>query len=96
MEHCAECIPLYQVIIGLGTPVALQASLTVCPSSAVQFARISSKSGGPLAENSSLKTIIHSVRIQYTLVDRSKDRNTKNGWTVGVEEIAIYSNTGSI
>lgn len=75
MEHCPECIPLYQVIIGLGTPVALQASLTVCPSSAVQFARISSKSGGPVAENSSLKTIIHSV----TLVDKSKDRNTKMG-----------------
>lgn len=41
-------IPLYQVIVGLGTPVTLQASLTVCPSSAVQFARISSKSGGPM------------------------------------------------
>lgn len=32
---------------GLGTPVTLQANLTVWPSSAVQFAKISSKSGGP-------------------------------------------------
>lgn len=40
-------VPLYQVTVGLGTPVTLQASFTVCPSSAVQFARISSKSGGP-------------------------------------------------
>lgn len=31
---------------GLGTPVALQASLTVWPNSAVQFAKISTKSGG--------------------------------------------------
>lgn len=49
-------IPLYQVMEGLGTPVTLQASFTVCPSSAVQFARISSKSGGPAGikhENSS-------------------------------------------
>lgn len=46
-------IPLYQVITGLGTPVTLQASLTVCPSSAVQFARISTKSGGPIKADSS-------------------------------------------
>lgn len=44
-------LPLYQVMEGLGTPVTLQASFTVCPSSAVQFARISSKSGGPTEIN---------------------------------------------
>lgn len=48
-EHCGavDDLPLYQMMEGLGTPVALQASFTVWPNSAVQFARISSKSGGP-------------------------------------------------
>lgn len=48
-NYCSvvDDLPLYQMMEGLGTPVALQASFTVWPNSAVQFARISSKSGGP-------------------------------------------------
>lgn len=67
-----EYAPLYQVIRGFGTPVALQASLTVCPSSAVQLARISTKSGGPVAVKSSLiRTTDDSMRIPNTIVDQS-------------------------
>lgn len=40
-------LPLYQLTMGLGVPVTRQASLTVSPSSAVQSASSSSKSGGP-------------------------------------------------
>lgn len=40
-------LPLYQLMTGLGVPVTRQASLTVSPSSAVQSASSSSKSGGP-------------------------------------------------
>lgn len=73
-----QCVPLYQVIMGFGTPVALQASLTVCPSSAVQFAKISTKSGGPVAVKSSLiNAAVHSIRIPYTAVVKSESRNTK-------------------
>ncbi len=41
-------LPLYQVTCGLGAPVTLQASFTVCPSSAVQSVNTASKSGGPV------------------------------------------------
>lgn len=40
-------VPLYQLTTGLGVPVTRHASLTVSPSSAVQSANSSSKSGGP-------------------------------------------------
>lgn len=43
-------IPLYQLTDGLGAPVTLQASFTVSPSSAVQSASSSSKSGGTETE----------------------------------------------
>lgn len=67
-----ECVPLYQVIRGFGTPVALQASLTVCPSSAVQLARISTKSGGPVAAKSWLiNTTGDSMRMRNTIVHQS-------------------------
>lgn len=44
--HALLLVPLYQLMDGLGAPVTLQASLTVSPSSAVQSASSSSKSGG--------------------------------------------------
>lgn len=55
-----NALPLYHLTAGLGTPVALQASLTVCPSSAVQFARISSKSGAPIKADKNLKIMFES------------------------------------
>lgn len=39
--------PLYQLMTGFGMPVTRQASFTVSPSSAVQLASSSSKSGAP-------------------------------------------------
>lgn len=67
-----EYVPLYQVIRGFGTPVALQASLTVCPSSAVQLARISTKSGGPAAAKSSgINTAGDIMITPYTVVGQS-------------------------
>lgn len=47
-------LPLYQVTCGLGAPVTLQASFTVCPSSAVQSVNTASKSGEPVITNKML------------------------------------------
>lgn len=43
--------PLNQATTGFGDPVTLQASLTVCPSSAVQSVNTASKSGGPVEKH---------------------------------------------
>ena len=61
-------LPLYQLTMGLGVPVTRQASLTVSPSSAVQSASSSSKSGGPgdsLGSLPSLQPLSHQARAAF-------------------------------
>lgn len=73
---------------GFGIPLTLQANFTVCPSSAVQSAKISTKSGGPGKGKQGLCKVY--LVFSYTVNAVDNSQNTVRTCSL-VEETSAHS-----